>query len=87
MSNGNNKGLTDAQKREILRRLIKDQKLVIPVGDRSKIIATADLMKGKGSVKVKTKFAGPRTRKNIESREFQELQEEIAEKEAQKTSE
>ena len=79
--------MTDAQKRELLRRLIRDQILVVPVSDQSRFIATADPMKGKASVRFKTKFAGPRTRKNIESREFQKLQEEIAEKEAQETNE
>ncbi len=79
--------MTEGERREMIRKLIRDQKLVIPIGDRSKIVATADPMKGKGSVKFKTKFAGPRTKKNLESRAFQELQEEIAKKEAGETGE
>jgi hypothetical protein len=77
--------MTEGERREMIRKLIRDQKLVIPVGDQSKVIATADPMKGKASVRFNTKFAGPRTKKNLESRAFQELQEEIEEEAAKDT--
>ena len=77
--------MTEGERREMIRKLIRDQKLVIPVGDQSRIVATADPMKKKASVKFKTKFAGPRTKQNIKSREFEERQKEIAEEEAKDT--